>query len=401
VKSVKALLPERAKFFLRTVLGKSHKRPPARLFRFKEFCATPPTKKALVSYLVSPLLPAASERNRVEFSNLGIAQSIPRALNELGYEVDIVAWNDTEWLPRQHYDVYIGHGGINFERISRVLPDDTTQIYFSTGIYWREWNIREARRMYELALRKGYILPPDRAIKFSEEYANQSADGIICLGNQNAVQSYRQFPLVIGIHNAAYLHEGQALADKDFRHGRQHFLYFSGGGNLHKGLDLLLEAFVGTDLHLHICQNIDPEFAEIYKDELTQHSNIHVYGHIRMRSAEFRQLASLCNWTISATACEGQPGGTLECMAYGLIPVLTAGANIDLENFGILLPENSVADIQKKIFAAAEMDEEECRQRANLTATEIQEKYSPEKFNINFKNAVQRIISTKSSRVVY
>jgi len=382
------------------VLGKSHIRPPARIFGLKEFCATSPTQRALVSYLPSPLLLPASKRDRVVFSNLGIAQYIPRALNELGYEVDIVAWDNAEWLQKRPYDVFIGHGDINFEHISRALPSETTRIYFSSGIYWREFNIRKANRIYKLAMRRGYVLPPDRAIKFSEEFANQNADGIICLGNQNAVWSYRQFPLVIGINNAVYPHEWEGLSEKDFDQGRRHFLFFSGGGSLHKGLDLLLEALSDTDLHLHVCQIIDPQFAEIYKAELTQHSNIHVYVRIRMRSAKFKQLASLCNWTISATACEGQPGAVLECMACGLIPILPAGANKDIENFGILLPETDIDDIRKIILAAAKMDIDECKKRAKLTADVVRKNYSPEKFNLDFKNAVQRIISAKSTQAV-
>ncbi|MHB8778313.1 MAG: glycosyltransferase family protein [Anaerolineales bacterium] len=394
--SIKALLPKRFKNILRMILGKTQKRPPAQIFGFKEFCAAPPTQRALVSYLVSPLLPVPAKRDQIVFSNLGIAQYIPHALNELGFEVDIVSWDDMEWLPSQRYDLYIGHGGINFEHISRALPDKTVQIYFSTGIYWKEFNIREARRIYELALRKGYLLPPDRVISNSEEYANQAADGIICLGNQNAVQSYSQFPLTAGINNAVYPLDWHGFADKDFEKGRNHFLFFSGGGSLHKGLDLLLEAFVGTSLHLHICQIIDPAFAEIYKDELTQHSNIHVYGHIRMRSAEFEQLVSLCNWTILATACEGQPGAILECMAYGLIPILTAGANIDFEDFGILLPDNGVDEIRTIVLDASQMTEEECRYRAQRTSSVIREEYSPEQFTQRFKETVQNIIEAKS-----
>ena len=383
---------------LRLFLGRFRKKPDAmiRILGYKEFCAVPPTRRALISYLVSPLLPVPAKRDKIVFSNLGIAQYIPRALNELGFEVDIVSWDDMEWLPKQHYDLYIGHGGINFEHISRALSNKTVQIYFSTGIYWKEFNIREARRIYELALRKGYLLPPDRVISNSEEFANENADGIICLGNQNVVQSYRQFPLVVGINNAVYPLDWHGLADKDFEKGRKHFLFFSGGGSLHKGLDLLLDAFADTDLHLHICQIIDPAFAQIYKVDITQRPNIHVYGHIRMRSPEFEQLASLCNWTISATVCEGQPGATLECMAYGLIPILTTGANIDLENFGIFLPEDSNDDIKKVIFAAAKMDIDECKQRAKITTAVVREYYSPEKFNDNFKNAVQRISTEKA-----
>jgi len=398
VQYIKILLPERIKKILRLALERTHLRPSARLFGYKEYCVSSPLKRALVSYLASPLLPAAANRDRVMFSNLGIAQYIPRALNELGYEVDIVEWDDQKWLPKRDYDIYIGHGGINFEHISRALPERTIRIHFTSGIYWKEFNIREAHRIYQLALRRGYVLPPDRAIKYSEEYADQNADGIICLGNQNAVRSYRKFPRVIGINNAVYPPDWKGLAKKDFNLGRRHFLFLSGGGSLHKGLDLLLEAFSGTDWHLHICQIIDPEFAELYRTELTQQSNIHLHGLIRMRSREFEQLAFLCNWTISATACEGQPGATLECMAYGLVPILTAGANIDLENFGILLPETSIDDIRKIILAAAEMDVEECKQRAQLTANTVRQKYSPEVFNTSFKNAVQRIVSEKSNR---
>lgn len=387
------------KNILRQISNKIWDNRNARKMGYKEYCTVVPSKRALVSYLVAPLLPVQAKRDHTIFSNLGIAQQIPRALNELGYEVDIVPWDDANWVPKRYYDIYIGHGGINFEHISRALPSETTQIYFSTGIYWREFNIREAQRIYDLALRQGYLLAPDRSIKFSEEFANQTADGIICLGNQNAVQSYRQFPLVIGINNAVYPLNSQGLCEKGFDHGRQHFLFFSGGGSLHKGLDLLLEAFAGTELHLHICQVIDPIFAEIYKTYLTQHSNIHLHGHTRMRSPEFEHLASLCNWTISATACEGQPGATLECMAYGLIPILPETANIDLKDFGILLPDTRIDEIRKTILYASQMSEKECKHLAQRTTSETREEYSPEKFTLQFKTAVQNIIEAKLLKI--
>jgi len=82
--SIKTFLPERFKNLQQMVLGKHQKIPPARIFGFKEFCMAPPTRKSLVSYLVSPLLPIPAKRDRIVFSNLGIAQYIPRGLNELG-----------------------------------------------------------------------------------------------------------------------------------------------------------------------------------------------------------------------------------------------------------------------------------------------------------------------------
>jgi len=103
-------------------------------------------------------------------------------------------------------------------------------------------------------------LPYDRWIQDCEEYANESADGIICLGNIVARDSYSKFPLVINLNNAAYHDTRYERTKKDFNRGRNNFLFFSGSGNVHKGLDLLLEAFSQLPAHLYICQYISPDF---------------------------------------------------------------------------------------------------------------------------------------------
>lgn len=169
-------------------------------------------------------------------------------------------------------------------------------------------NARITRRFSELALRRGYLLPQERFIKYDEEYANRTADGIICLGNQKAVETYAQFPKVIGINNAIYPTNSERWRDKNYEEGRKHFLFFSGRGNIHKGLDVLLEAFAETDLHLHICQHMQPDFMYLYRSELSELANIHLYEFTKMRSKKFDELISRCNWTISATCAEGQPG---------------------------------------------------------------------------------------------
>ncbi len=371
---------------------------PKALVDFKEFCAPGPTKRALVSYLVSPLLMPKRKRDRIVFSNFGIAQQIPRVLNELGYVVDIIQYDCKGWKLPKKYDLFLGHGGINFEEIIDKLPTETVIIYFSTGIYWKEWNIREARRICDLALRRGYILPPDRPIRYSEEKANRAADGIICLGNQAAVDTYRDFPLVIGINNATYPVTSSGLKAKDYETGRKHFLFFSGGGNVHKGLDLLLEAFTGTHLHLHICQSIDADFKEVYMHELMECSNIHVYGYVPMRSSRFESLANLCNWAISATCAEGQPGAIIECMGYGLIPILPESANMNLEDFGIPLKVCTLEDIRESTSRLAQMSSEECRQRSLRARATAKTEYSPEHFNSSFTRAVQKIIDSHRDR---
>ncbi|MBN1106649.1 MAG: glycosyltransferase [Deltaproteobacteria bacterium] len=366
---------------------------PKMILNFKEFCACEPLKRALLSYLVTPLLPPSALRDRTAFSNLGLAQQIPRALNELGYVVDIIRYDALDLRVSGRYDLFLGHGGINFEQISRQLSQDTKRIYFSTGVYWKEMNIRLAGRLYDLALRRGHLLHPDRKIEWSEEFATRTADGIICLGSQATVNTYAGFPLVLAINNATYPVTWPGWRAKDYDLGRDHFLFFSGPGNVHKGLDLLLEAFCGTKLHLHICQGIDPLFAGAYHHELTDFPNIHLYGHLPMRSRQFESLVDRCNWVISATCAEGQPGSVIECMGYGLIPILPESASLDIAEFGLQLNDCHVNTIQCAILEASKLSVSKCRERSRMAMDKVSAEYSPDHFIASFKSRVQRILT--------
>jgi glycosyltransferase involved in cell wall biosynthesis len=372
--------------------------PRRMIINYEEYCGDI-KGKALVSYLIDPLIPPPSLRNRTQFSNRGLAQYIPRALNELGYSVDIVNYDTKDPKIKHSYDLFLGHGGINFEAICRQIDGDPIKIYFSTGIYWREFNLRESERLMNFTGRTGFLVAPDRSIDYSEEYANQNADGIICLGNQNVVQSYFKFPKVYGINNGIFPpKEKYEIINKDFETGRKNFLFFAGPGNIHKGLDLLLETFLHTDLHLHICQIIAPEFMRIFENELTQSENIHLHQYVPMRSKEFFDLTNKCNWVISASCAEGQPGAVLECMAYGLIPILSDANNIDLEDFGVILPVGSIEVMKNVVTACSKMDIQECKSRSIQTVNSIQKKFLAEHFLLNFKEAVSEIIYSSGKR---
>jgi len=358
----------------------------------KKHCAA---KKALLSYLVIPLLPPSDKRDTVTFSNAGIAQSLPRALNELGYSVDIVNYNNEHFVPDKKYDLFIGHGGINFETIAKKLDPDCIKIYFSAGIYWREWNQAEEKRLDELQKRRGITLPADKLIERDEEYANVSAEGIICLGNNYAKETYSQFPHVIAINNAVYP-DSYSISGKNFENARNNFLFFNGGGNVHKGLDLLLEAFTQVEQHLYIRQDIKPAFFKAYKKELTEYSNIHLLPFLKKPSKEFFSVMDTCNFVISPTCAEGQPGSIIESMAHGLIPILSKEANIDTKNFGITLKDNSVEEIVSAVKEVSQKPVEWYTEKASLIMEEVQNYYTPERFLENMKNAVDEMVKLKN-----
>lgn len=374
------------------------------IYGFNEFLPRPvsgtgadPGKTALVSYLVHDLTPPPEKRDTCTFSNAGIAQYLPRALNELGYTVDIVNYDNRRFTPAKNYDLFIGHGGCNYERIEKSLDPRCTRIYFSTGIYWKTWNRLEDERRYALQKRKGILLPPDRLIGQDEEYANMHADGIICLGNEHAKETYGKFPLVINVNNAVYP-DTCPVVSRDFEKGRNNFLFFNGPGNVHKGLDLLLDAFTRVNQHLYVRQALEPGFYRAYKKELTEYPNIHLVPFTKKPSKEFTSLMETSNFVISPTCAEGQPGSIIECMAHGLIPVLSREANIDTGNFGITLKENSVDEIISVVSELSQKPVAWYKERSSLTIEEVRTWYTPEQFLVNMKNAIDSVVKRRKPR---
>jgi glycosyltransferase involved in cell wall biosynthesis len=212
------------------------------------------------------------------------------------------------------------------------------------------------------------------------------------LGNASAVKTYVDFPKVLGINNAVYPLSWDKWKTKDFEAGRRHFLFFSGRGHLHKGLDIVLEAFLKTDLHLHVCQHQESDFMSVYRDDLKKAPNIKFYGAIKMRSPQFESLALKCDWVISATCAEGQPGAILECMAYGLLPIIPEAANIDVDpRWGHLLSDCQISTVREAIQNASRIPSSEIKEKSHLLTEVTRDKYSADEFRGNFKNALSDI----------
>lgn len=360
-----------------------------RIYNFTESCHGPATRRALVSYLVRPLLAPPAFRDRVMFSNRGIAQEIVHALNALGYAVDIVNFDNSSWVPSLPYDLFVGHGGHQFLSHSRTTRGP--KLYFSTGSYWRIANSREADRLHQLTARTGHLLPPDRVVSEDEEAANRAADAIICLGNQAAASTYATFPRVAHINNAVYSLPYSVI--KSHATSRNSFLFFAGRGNVHKGLDLLLESFHRLDATLHVCQHLEADFLSAYQPLLATMNNVHMHGFVEMRSKHFREVAQACSWVILPTCSEGQPGSVLECMSHGLIPVLPDTAHIDLGDFGIRIADCSVEGIGSAVADCLSLSQEECTRRTSSIAQTIAVDYSPATFRSSFAAAVRSCLS--------
>jgi len=319
---------------------------------------------------------------------------VAQILNRLGYIVDLINWNDTKFLPKRNYDLYFAHGGMISEKIMDLLSPSAVRIYWTSIMYWQYHNDEELKRLRAIEARRGVMLPVDRFVHHSEDGALSKAHGIIGLGNHFIRETYRDFPNVTMVNNMARPVDGFETESKDFRFSRDHFLYFAGAGAVQKGLDLLLEVFAELEhQHLWVAGPVESEFIELYRSELLERPNIHFLGIIRPRGPDFLSLMQKCCYVISASSGEGQPHSVIECMAYGLIPVVSVPNGIDVEDFGVMIEPCAIDHVSGLVATLANWDPERCLALSTHVRDVVAEKYSEAAFTRNVTAAIESILA--------
>ncbi|MCB0200186.1 MAG: glycosyltransferase [Anaerolineae bacterium] len=363
--------------------------------------SVPLLRRALLSYVVPPIPITPNDPRFFESRTIYMwhAYEFTRVLNELGYKVDIIRFDDTKFIPQAQYDLFVGHGGVIFGQIAEQLPRECIRIYWSTGCYWQFHNEQELARLEALRARRGVALPPDRLIAHSEERALELADGIIGLGNHFTRRTYAKFGQVFMVNNMAKPPDPAAHGAHDWEAGKHHFLYYAGGGCVHKGLDLLLETFLQLkDQHLWICAPIEPEFGALYADALNGRPNIHLLGVIPPRSRAFINVAQRCNFSILPSCSEGQPHSIVECMAHGLIPVVSEACGVDVDGIGYTLASCSVEHIVQEARMLSAGAGVEFQAMSATVRHVTAERYTERAFTDCWRNGVLAIMHAKGSQ---
>lgn len=344
--------------------------------------------RALLSYRTQPVADLLASTEALQFSNDGAIQAIVQVLNELGYVVDVIDWDDERPHLNQQYDVLILHGGINYEYVKSFRKPNGKLIYYSSGSYWKYHNEQEVVRFRAFEERHGIKLTYDRHIGASEEPVNQAAHLIISLGNAQTASTYSAFKHIAHLQAASVPETRDIPIDsKDYAIARKHFLFMAGPGNIHKGLDRALDYFQShTGLHLHIMTKFDDEFEEYYRAALHSLPNIHSYGYVPFRSPEFYDIIDRCAYSLLFSCSEGSPGSVIESMEQGLIPVITKTSHLDIGSAGYVIDDVEDETISKMIEQAAGHSPKKVHSLARTSRNLITKKHRPEHFRRELKN---------------
>ncbi len=226
--------------------------------------------------------------------------------------------------------------------------------------------------------------------------AIEHADYATILGNQFTINTYLYANKPIFKIPISTTVTYPDLINKNYESRRKNFLWLGSIGFVHKGLDLVLEAFLDMpDYHLYICGPIseDKEFETCYEKELYNTPNIHTIGWTDVSSPEFKEILNKCIALIYPSCSEGQAGSVITCMHGGLIPLISYESGVDVHDFGVILSDCSIHTIRKTIKDISSLDADKLKQMSYRAWEFARENHTRERFSEEYRKAILTIIS--------
>jgi len=173
-------------------------------------------------------------------------------------------------------------------------------------------------------------------------------------------------------------------------------MWLGSSGTVHKGLDLVLEAFsLMPDYHLYVCGLIDSEsdFSEEYQNELYHTQNIHTIGWIDVSSQEFLTIVKQCVGLIYPSCSEGQSGSVVQSLHAGLIPIVSYQSGVTVDGFGIILMQCTIDEIQEAISSLSSLSAEKLQEMAKRSWEYANTYHTRENFSKEYEKIVNGLTS--------
>ncbi len=349
--------------------------------------------KVIFSYIIDGFLLDDGESIPNKHTNIWQSVSMAGAFVELGYTVEVISYRNQSFVPEGEYAAVVDVRW-NLERIAPMLNKDCIKIVHLDTAHILFHNAAESRRLLELQERRGVTLRPRRfeMPNLAIEYADFATTG----GNDVTIGTYKYANKKIYKLPSPCAVTFDWIDKRDWKDCRQRFLWFSSSGLVHKGLDLVLEAFVRMpDYQLIICAplNKDADFLHEYHEELYETPNIETIGWVDVEGERFREITAACVAVLHASCSEGGAPSVKTCMHAGLIPVVSYETGVDVEDFGFTLKSCSVDEIEETIRNIATLSAAELQERSRKSWEFARQHHTRENFAKEYRKVIAGILS--------
>lgn len=344
-------------------------------------------KHCLLVYVTDPFVNGVNNHHQNSWQTIELAKII----GEYGYNVDVVDvfYNKNKF--NKKYDLIIDLHPIDFALYYDFLKDNCIKIAYMTGSNTSFSNKMELQRLNDVLKRKHVkLIPRRKSLVISKRI--EKYNGVMFIGNKYNLSTFSEFrlPPVYFIKNTGY-EFNFSITNKNAKK----FLFLASSGQVHKGLDLILEVFKDkcTDCELYVCSGFKGEldFEKAYYEELYKTKNIHAIGFVDIFSDKFKEICEECSYMIMPSCSEGMSGSVLAAMSAGLIPIVSKECGFE-EDEVIHLRDCSMECIEENIKFYSSKDIEWIRMQCLKSIRTVEERYSSRNYTDSVKKALDGII---------
>ena len=354
--------------------------------------AAPVRGNVLLSYILDAFFLKLNDSLLLKHTHYWETRQIAQTWLDLGYAVDAIHWKNQSFVPEKRYNFFVDVR-MNLERIGPLLNPDCVKIMHIETAHWLFHMTAQHNRLLDLQRRRQLTIGPRKVV--NPNWAIENADCATILGNDftRSTYAYANKPFYRIPISAPVVYPWPE--SKNFTNCCRSFLWFGSGGLVHKGLDLVLEAFAQMpDFKLTVCGpvNEEKEFERAYDKELYHTPNIHTIGWVDVSSSAFTDIMHDCIGLVYPSCSEGGGGGVITCLHGGLIPLVSYETSIDVEDFGFILKDSSIEAIKECVNRVARLSTQELTERSRKAWEYARSNHTREKFAQVYRIAVEEII---------
>ena len=358
----------------------------------------PSKGNVLIAYIIDPFLLKTGENVSQQHTNHFESLQIAHIFLDLGYTVDVIDYENTVFRPSRQYQFFVS-ARTNLVPIAERLNADCIKIAHFDTSHFAFNNAACYQRVLELQTRRSVTSTSIRVCE--NNMALEYADYAVILGNDFTLGTYAygnkpMFALNVPTPNV-YL----SPESKDFEACRKHYLWIGSSGFVHKGLDLVLEAFSELpDFRLTVCGPLEKwgkrnRFCEQFHKELYESPNIQTVDWVDVSSPLFQDIANGCLALIYPSCAEGQSGSVITCMQAGLIPIVSYQSGVDVHDYGVMLADCSVSTIKSTIQRTSEFASDKLAAMASAAWRYARAHHTREAYKKQYREIVQTILDKK------
>lgn len=352
-------------------------------------------RRALLVYTVVAFRP---DERAERHENAPQQRELARALAEHGYSVDAIDHKEHRMnLLQDDYDLVVDVHPVRHPVYADRLTPDAVRIAYITGSDPAWANAQEQHRLTNLERRRDVRLKPRRQAQPFDGDTLRTFDAVLMFGSRATRSTYEHYGLK-NVHLMPNAIMDELKPTEAHLRDSSRFLHIGSAGQVHKGLDLLLEIFRDEpDLELFVYGAYERErdFVRAYHRELFDLPNVHAGGFADLRSDAFRQVQSRCGAFVLPSCAEGQSGTAVLAMGYGVPCIVSRQCGFD-EPALTTLEDDAFDTLRRAVRTAADRNAESIRAESEAVRAAFDAGFRAEHYAAAIRSALDDLLSRKT-----